>query len=97
MTNVLFCPRCRCEYFGRVVECADCGVALVPEHALAASQPGELQSKVRHRHRRLSRSSSVQLEPEGPSQRSLVRSLSRKKSRFTAMAHMTVEVTTNCR
>ena len=42
LTNVLFCPRCRCEYFGRVVECADCGVALVPEHALAASQPGEL-------------------------------------------------------
>ena len=39
---VLFCPRCRCEYLARVSECADCGVALVPEHALEAATQDEL-------------------------------------------------------
>ena len=33
-TGALFCPRCRCEYLGSVLVCADCGVELVPEHSL---------------------------------------------------------------
>jgi len=37
-TGALFCPRCRCEYLGSVLECADCGVQLVSEHALEQVQ-----------------------------------------------------------
>ncbi|NRA07664.1 MAG: hypothetical protein HRU02_05845 [Myxococcales bacterium] len=35
-TGALFCPRCRCEYLRNVLECADCGVELVPEYSLEA-------------------------------------------------------------
>ena len=41
-TAALYCPRCRCEYLGGVLECADCGVALVPEHSLEAAGRDEL-------------------------------------------------------
>lgn len=43
-TAALFCPRCRCEYLAGVLECADCGAALVPEHALEALGRDELPS-----------------------------------------------------
>ena len=41
-TSALFCPRCRCEYLGNVLECADCGVELVPEHSLEALGRAEM-------------------------------------------------------
>jgi len=41
-TGALFCPRCRCEYLGGVLECSDCGVELVSEYALEQVQAEEL-------------------------------------------------------
>jgi hypothetical protein len=41
-TSMLYCPECESEFLASASECADCGVALVPDLAAAAREASAL-------------------------------------------------------